>query len=143
VAKTNLQKHSPEPESQIGTRMPTEKLVAILKLHDAGESGRQIALKVGSDGRTIAAVIKRFRDRVSTAKAMLAQSSIEMAKHWLDAVPIAAQRGDHRPAKELLQAVGAVAVGGVGQGQGGDVKVAIQVVVGTPEHPITYDPVKN
>jgi len=130
------------PQSDtLGTRLPIDKIIQILSLHDNGHSPHAIHLAIQSDTRTIGAVIRRYRDRARGAKALLAQSSIDMVKHWQTAVPIAAARGDHRPAKELLQAVNAIASGQGGDGAGG-AKVAIQVVIGTPDSPIGYDPVK-
>ena len=131
------------PESDtIGSRLPIDKVVAILKLYDAGHSPHAIHQQLHSDTRTIGAVIRRYRDRAATAKALLAQSSIEAASEWLKAVPIASARGDHRPAKELLQAVSAIAMGGTGQ-DGAGAKVQVNVVIGIPGQPIPYDPVKS
>jgi hypothetical protein len=128
-------------ENSRGLRLPLEKVTDILRRHDSGQGPTAIASSVGSDIRTVGAVIRRYRDRAASAKALLAQSSIDAAASWLQAVPIASARGDHRPAKELLQAVGSVAMGQAGDGAGG-AKVQVNVVIGTPGNPIPHDPIK-
>jgi hypothetical protein len=144
VSDALARKHSElsPKEDRIGTRLPIDKIVEILKRYDSGHSVNAICSSVGSDCRTVGAVIRRHRDRAATAKAILEQSTVSMAAEWLRAVPIASARGDHRPAKELLQACNVVAVGQTGTG-GEGAKVAIQVIIGTPDSPIPYDPVKS
>jgi hypothetical protein len=126
----------------LGSRLPIEKTVDILKRYDNGQAPTSIASSVGSDSRTVGAVIRRYRDRAASAKALLAQSSIDAAASWLAAVPIASARGDHRPAKELLQAVNSIAMG-QGEGGAGGAKVQVNVVIGVPGQPIPHDPIKS
>jgi hypothetical protein len=144
VADNQLERvhsHHVSKQDTIGLRLPLDKVVTILRLYDYGQTPSAIAGSVRSDIRTIGAVIRRYRDRAASAKALLAQSSIDAAASWLTAVPVAAARGDHRPAKELLQATGAVAMGQAGDGAGG-AKVQVNVVIGTPGNPIPHDPIK-
>ena len=129
-----------------GARLGLEKLTAILKAYDAGQSVSDIAKQVNSDRRTVGGVLRQYRDRVTSAQALMAASTLDMVHAWQAAVPIASARGDHRPAKEYLQAVGAIqgpnsaATGGIGAGPGG---VNVQVVIGMPGAPIPHDPLAN
>ena len=118
-------------------------MIAILRAYDDGDNPSTIARAVNSDIRTVGGVLRQYRDRVNGAKALLMGLTPSAIQAWSTAIPIAATRGDHRPAKELLQATGIVAPpGGQGEGQGG-ARVAVQVVIGTLDHPIPHDPLRK
>lgn len=123
-----------------GSRLPLDKVCAILRHYDDGLSPTEISKRVVSDIRTVGGVLRQYRDRQNAAKALLAGLAPNAIMAWSEAIPIASARGDHRPAKELLQAVGVVETG---QKQAGDTKVAVQVVVGTLDSPIPYNPLKD
>ena len=123
--------------------MPLDKVVAILTAYDSGDSPTQIARTVQSDIRTIGGVLRQYRDRVNGAKALLMGLTPNAIAAWSEAIPIASKRGDHRPAKELLQATGIIVPQSSGDGaSGAGARVAVQVVIGTLEHPIPHDPLR-
>jgi transposase-like protein len=107
-----------------------------------GLSVSQIARETGRDRGTIANVLRAedshdFRSQLETeardaAVQILRGNSEKAARAWGSAIGVAADKGDHRPARDLLVAVGAI------QEQNDAPRIAI--IIGTPEHPIRVDP---
>lgn len=65
----------------------------------------------------------RLRPTVVEARAILESSALMSALEWRKSIPIAASKGDHKPAKDLLAAVGAIE-------QAHDIGVTIQLGMG-------------
>ncbi len=62
---------------------------------------------------------------------LLSAKAIDFAEDWTTASKHAAEKGDHRPAKDALLAIKAIEP--VGDSQGGR---GITIIIGTPEQPI-------
>ena len=134
-------KHSKTLDTYSGLRLPLEKVVAILDLYDKGHSPTDIAAHVQSDPRIIGGVLRNYKDRPTSAKALLVQAAPMAAHAWREAITIASARGNHQPAKDLLAHVGAVDNPWGRPAQANSTNVAVQVVIGTPDSPIPHDPV--
>ena len=108
-----------------------------------GASMSEIARQTGRDRGTVANVLRAedsltFRDQLETeareaAVQILRGTSEKAARAWGSAIGVAADRGDHRPAKDLLVAVGAIS-------EQHDGSRGIQIIIGTPENPIRVEP---
>ena len=122
-------------------RTSLDTILAVLQAHDDGQSVHAIGQALSLDRRTIGAIIRQYRDRVTSARQLLNQSAVAAVHAWNTAIPIAAARGNHQPAKDLLAHVGAVDNPWGRPAQSGSTNVAVQVVIGTPDSPIPHDPV--
>ena len=108
-----------------------------------GASIAEIARQTGRDRGTIANVLRaedtvEFRNQLETeareaALQILRGTSERAARAWGTAIAHAADKGDHRPAKDLLVAVGAIS-------EQHDGPRGIQIIIGTPENPIRVEP---
>lgn len=107
-----------------------------------GLSNSEIARQTGRDRGTVSNVLRAedshaLREQLATEAAdaavqILRGNSETAARKWVSAVSVAADKGDHRPAKDLLVAVGAIS------DQSELPRIAI--IIGTPEHPIRIAP---
>jgi len=110
-----------------------------------GLSASEIARRTGRDRGTIANVLKAedsraLRQQLETeaqeaAIKVLRGYSQRAARAWGIAIDAAADKGDHRPAKDLLLHTGAIEPVG---DEGGTTRVAI--FVGSPERPLDGQP---
>lgn len=106
-----------------------EQTLSFFEALENGDSITTAAKQAGISKTTALALMKRYEAKLDAARNILAAKAPEVAEQWIASTKVAAKRGDHRPAKELLQAVGAIqsehSVGG-----------GITIVIGTPEKPI-------
>lgn len=134
------EKHLPGRGSQL--RPDERRQIQCLALVE-GASVSEIARQTGRDRGTIANILRAedsqsFRSQLETeardaAVQILRGNAEKAARAWGTAVGQAAEKGDHRPAKDLLLAVGAI------QERGNNVP-GIVVIVGTPDNPAGRDP---
>ncbi len=71
---------------------------------------------------------------VETVTRYLRNNADKAAKAWVRALDRAAQKGDHRPAKDLLLSAGAIERGGDSSG------MQVTMIVGMPGHPAMIPP---
>ncbi len=100
----------------IQNNWPTKRIAAVLD--------------VGHD--TISHWRNRIRDTTQLGKQVLKGGVLDAALQWRKASKIAAQRGDHRPAKELMQAAGAIDQ---------DIHTGVQVNIGMGAGAMGSDPI--
>ena len=123
---------------------PAERL-EIQRLHLAeGLNQRQLAARTGRTRETIANQFKgedfeRLRDQVETnlvetVTRYLKNNADKAAKAWVRALDRAAQKGDHKPAKDLLMHAGVI------DPPGDPSRQQFVVVVGMPGHPAMEPP---
>lgn len=94
---------APAPTSKYARLSATDIRVA-LEMSDGGYTQTEIARVIGCSQSTISETLKAFSaDAKSIAKQLRALTD-ESIEDWREARKIAAQRGDHRPARELLEA---------------------------------------
>jgi transposase-like protein len=118
--------------------------IQCLRLVD-GDSVSEIARKTGRNRETIANVLQAedthaLRVQLENEGKEAAMRELQSARHraaraWGTAMQQAADRGDHRPAKDLLLHTGVIQ-----PLEKGGMNFAVQVVVGTSEHPAGPDP---
>jgi hypothetical protein len=123
-----------------GSRVSLDKIAAILKLYDNGESIRSICAQVHSQPRQVGGIIRTYRDRTNTAISLMSRHAVDAIVAWQQAIPTAATKGDPRPAKDYLQAIGAVQASQAANASAQSHTVAVQVNVGVPGSPVPYDP---
>ncbi len=128
-----------------GSQVTPAERHEIQRLHLAeGMSRREIARHTGRTRETIAAQLtgddfERLReqvetDLVETVTRYLRNNADKAAKAWVKALGRAAQKGDHKPAKDLLMHTGVIRPVGEHVGQ------QVTVVVGMPGHPAMEAP---
>lgn len=98
----------------------------VITLLAEGITQREIAKAVGVSQPAISYIANRYRSTTDAARLLIHARAGNVASHWLKAVPIAAKKGDHRPARDWLTAAGVVAPE---QQQGAH--ITIQVGTGT------------
>jgi len=114
-----------------------------LRLVD-GESISEIARRVGRNRETVANIV-RSDDTIELAQQLESESreaatrvlrgtSEQAARAWRKAIDMAADKGDHRPARDILLHNGVI------QSLNGPANIGIQVIVGTPGNPAGPDP---
>jgi hypothetical protein len=86
------------------TALTPAESVTLATLHEKGLSYAQIAQVLGR-GVSPAQVKQSTDDALDLLKVF----SPQFAQHWLDASAVAASKGDHKPAKEALEAAKVVA----------------------------------
>jgi hypothetical protein len=118
-----------------GWRQSATNVLAVLELYDNGHGITDISRKIGLDRRTIGGIIRLHRDRTTSAKALLSAHAVHAAQSWLDALPVAAEKGRHEPARDLLLYTGAIQ-----PISAQPVQVGVQVVLGNPAAPVGHDP---
>lgn len=97
----------------------------------------QIAEVVGCSQSAVSRVLSEFAGTMQAAKALLEANALQASKDWVSAMKPAAEKGDHRPAKELLQAIGVV------QKDAPNGNQAVQVLVGMPGQTAYCDPLSD
>ena len=128
-----------------GSQVTPAERREIQRLHLAeGLNQRQLAARTGRTRETIAAQLKgadfeRLRDQVETnlvetVTRYLRNNADKAAKAWVRALDRAAQKGDHKPAKDLLMHAGVI------DPPGETSRPQFVVVVGMPGHPAMEPP---
>ena len=128
-----------------GSQVTPAERREIQRLHLAeGLNQKQIAAQTGRTRETIAAQLKgedfeRIRtevetDLIETVKRQLTSNVDKAANAWIKALDRAAQKGDHKPAKDLLMHAGVI------DPRGETSRQQFVVVVGMPGHPAMEPP---
>jgi hypothetical protein len=83
----------------------------VIGAHLAGLSESEIARRSGRTRGTIHAVVTgpEAQKARELAKSILAQNAVGFAEDWLHASKVAAEKGNHTPALDALERLGAVA----------------------------------
>ena len=89
---------------------------------------------MGCKPRTIGHIRRTYADTTEEARTILRASAAGAAKHWVKAEKIAAEDGNHAPARDHLSAVGVVTDKTVGSGG------TTVVVIGVGQSPVGADP---
>jgi hypothetical protein len=76
----------------------------ILRLAAKGWTQRQIAQVVGCSQPAICYVLKRFKTSMADVQTLLRGDAVTQVGNWRKAASMAADRGDHRPAREFIEA---------------------------------------
>jgi DNA-binding CsgD family transcriptional regulator len=119
------------------SRLSRAEEAQILRLSVEGLTQVQIAAQLGRSQSTVSHVLADFANTTEIARKHLESRAIQAAEAWTGSLVAAAEKGDHKPAKELLQAVGVVQKDGPSQAQ------QVQVVVGMPGSTAYCDPLND
>ena len=127
------EKQPKEPRSPRYRRIDATEAGRIFRLRNLeGLSLEAIAKATNRSLSTISEFLAKYPDRTQEAVAILRTRATEAAQAWGDAIAPAALRGDHRPAKDLLAATGAIQ-------DTSAVKVGVQVNLGHSAEPLPAD----
>jgi hypothetical protein len=97
-----------DPSRKRHERTSTTETVRILRLNTEGISASEIARVTGIAQQTVLAVIHRHEPTMDKALDVLKASSFEAAVQWVKSFGSASRRGEHRPMKDALVAVGVI-----------------------------------
>ncbi len=121
----------PRPRGAHGHLNRTDIAILVQAIH-ANWPTQRIAAALNMEPTQISRWRSKLRDSVLPAKQWLKGGALEAAISWRKAIPVASKRGDHRPAKELLQAVGAIDQ---------DIHTGVQVNIGMGTGAMGSDPI--
>jgi hypothetical protein len=85
-------------------RLSTEDIRDILEMHGEGKTQVEIAKVIGCAQSSVQRTLRAFSLDAKSIRALLRVLTYDALEAWVNAMRIAANRGDHRPAKELLEA---------------------------------------
>jgi len=113
-----------------------EKQVEALRMLGEGASTREVGRALGMSHVTVWRLAREIADVDETARKYLAAKALRAVDAWSDSLDVAARKGDHRPAKDLL--LHARVIDPVEPA--GSSHVGVQVVIGMPGAPAGPDP---
>ena len=90
-------------------KLTPSEVQGIIRLLADGVPQTVIAKKYGVVQSAISYLKSKYEPTVDAARALIQARSANVARQWLRSVPIAARKGDHRPARDWLTAAGVVA----------------------------------
>ena len=118
-----------------GRNVSVEKVLAIHALHQFGKTSHEIAEHIGSDYRTVEAVLTRRHESKEALKLLMADDALAALSDWRTARNQAAQQGKHTPAKDWLLHAGVIDPIQQPQAQGS----SVTVVIGVQGQPVGQD----
>lgn len=110
-----------------------EDHLEIARLKAKGWTQRKIAEFIGVSQPAVCKALQRMTDKQDVVQAVLKAQSVTAAKHWGTAMEKAAERGDHRPSRELIEAAYPELRPQQGHSAGGG---GVTIVIGQPGAPI-------
>jgi hypothetical protein len=114
-----------------GIPVKEEQALAFFDALEDGASIEEASKIAGFHRMTGYRVIERYQAKLAGIEKLLAVRAYKAAEDWVQASAVAASKGDHRPAKDLLQTIKAVEPISGDHPSGG-----VTIVIGTPEQPI-------
>lgn len=119
-----------------GKRLSLAQIRLVLELDGAQKTQAEIADVLGCNQSTVSRTLAAFSEDAKSVARLLRGLSDESIEDWREARKVAAKRGDHRPARELLEAAyPELRPQPASSGGGGFV-----VFVGTPGNPHNIPP---
>jgi hypothetical protein len=97
------------PSRKPYTRTTPLEIVRVLRLHAESVSASEIARIVKLSHQQVLSLIDKHAPTEDKAMAVLKASSYDAAVKWVQSFTHAAKRGEHRPMRDALIAVGVVA----------------------------------
>lgn len=95
--------------SHTSKRLDAQEQAQALRMLADGTKQAEVARVLGVTQSAISLLQAKYAPTVDAARALIQARASSAAKHWWKAVPRAARKGDHRPAKDWLTAAGVVA----------------------------------
>jgi hypothetical protein len=115
-----------------GKKTSISEKIRILDLDHQGVTQREIARIVGITQQSVCNIIAQHKPTTAHALDVLRANSFKAAEDWVRSFAVAVKRGEHRPMRDALIAVGVVAPDPQAQG--------ITVVVGSGDVSISPSP---
>jgi hypothetical protein len=81
---------------------------AVLACAVAGQGQIAIGQALGISQSTVSRILSSYRPTLELSRKRLEAGALQAAEDWIEASANGAKQGNHKPAKELLQAVGVV-----------------------------------
>lgn len=115
-------------------RLSLDDLGEILRLSAKGWSQRKIAAFIGCSQPSVGYALQRMADSSGHVQALIRSKQQKALEQWADvAIPKAAERGDHRPARELIEmGQPELRPQPAGSGAGG----GVTIIIGQPGSPV-------
>jgi hypothetical protein len=110
------------PSRKAYTRLTPHEIVRVLRLNAEAVSSSEIARITGISHQRITDIVTKHATTTDRALDVLKANSFNAATKWIESFTHAAKRGEHRPMRDALIAVGVVAPD--------PLNVGIQVVIG-------------
>jgi hypothetical protein len=108
-------------------RLSTTDIRVVLEMSAGGYAQTEIAAVVGCAQSTVSDTLKAFKDDGKAVAIRLRALTDEAIEDWRKAKRVAAERGDHRPSKELVEMAHPELRSQGGNGAGGGVTVYVAV----------------
>ena len=105
-----------DPNRKRGQRLSVLETVDILSLHKKGISHSEIARAMGMSVQRVSEKIRAYSSTTETALSVLQANSHLAAEEWIKTFSAARKRGEHRPMKDVLVAVGVISPDPINQG---------------------------
>lgn len=115
-------------------RLTIEDLAEICRLSMLGWTQRAIADVVGCSHQSVSYALQRMGAKAEHIQVLLKAQTLDATKAWGRAIEKAADRGDHRPARELIEAAHPELRPTQGSSAGG---VGVTIVIGQPGQPVS------
>ncbi len=105
----------------------------IIYLASENVTQQEIAKRIGCAQSAVSYFLQRIGNPAKVVQAVLKSHELAAAEHWATAVEVAAKRGDHRPARELIETANPeLRPQTANQGNSG----GVTVIVGMPGAPV-------
>jgi hypothetical protein len=85
-------------------RMSLADIELLLRMHEDGKTQEQIAEVIGCTQSAVSQQLAKLKETPAFVQALMKGDSLNALKQWKRATRIAAKRGDHRPAREWIEA---------------------------------------
>jgi predicted DNA-binding protein (UPF0251 family) len=76
----------------------------LLRLHDLGKTQPEIAAIMECSQSTVSTTLAKLKQTPAVTQALMKGESLNRLQDWKRASKVAAKRGDHRPAREWIEA---------------------------------------
>jgi hypothetical protein len=115
------------------SRLSLEDLGEVLRLHGKGWPQRKIAQFIGCSQPSVGYALKRMAGSSEEIQAIAKARATKALSKWEDAIDKAADRGDHRPAREFIELAHADLRPQASNSAGGG---GVTIIIGQPGAPV-------
>jgi DNA-binding CsgD family transcriptional regulator len=127
----------PEPAvkdlTSIPRRLSLSDIELMLRLKDEGLKQVEIAAILKCSQATVSATLSRLKNTPQLVQTLAQSEAVPMLNRWIRASKVAANRGDHRPAREFIELAAPELRPQPSNSSGG---VGVTIVIGQPGSPV-------
>ena len=109
-----------------------EQCLQVFEALEDGATLREAASAAGMSHVSAWRIVKKYEGHSESAKKYLMTKALQASEAWVRSTDVAADKGNHLPAKDLLLHIGAIEP----LQDASAAKVNIAILIGTPEQPI-------